>query len=40
MVKGMAKGMEKLAQRMLARNMSVSDIVDITGLSEKDILFL
>jgi hypothetical protein len=44
--KGMEKGMEKgkeekafeVARSMLARRMSVSDIVDITGLNERDIL--
>jgi hypothetical protein len=41
---GMIIGMEKekfdVARKMLARKISVSDIVDITGLNEKDILSL
>ena len=46
--KGMEKGLEKgetkkafeVARRMLSRNMSVSDIIDLTGLDEDDILAL
>jgi flagellar biosynthesis/type III secretory pathway protein FliH len=42
--KGMERGMEKgkfeVARRMLARRMSVSDIVEMTGLNEKDVLSL
>ena len=30
----------EVAQKMLTRKMSVSDIVDITGLDEEDILSL
>ena len=41
-VEGEEKGEEKkafeVARKMLARNMSVSDIVDLTGLDEKKIL--
>jgi hypothetical protein len=37
---GMEKAMEKVARSMLARRMSVSDIADITGLNERDILSL
>jgi hypothetical protein len=41
-MEGMEKGEEKkafeIARTMLARKMSISDIVDITGLNERDIL--
>jgi predicted transposase/invertase (TIGR01784 family) len=41
---GLEKGLEKkafeVAQKMLSRNVPVSDIVDMTGLNEKDILAL
>ncbi|GHS95361.1 hypothetical protein AGMMS50276_10660 [Synergistales bacterium] len=45
---GMEKGLEEgeakkafeVARRMLSRNMSVSDIIDVTGLGEDDILSL
>ncbi|GHV43402.1 hypothetical protein FACS1894187_25700 [Synergistales bacterium] len=40
MEKGMEEGMFKVARKMLARNMSVSDIIDFTGLDEDDILAL
>jgi hypothetical protein len=30
----------EVARKMLSRKMSVSDIIDITGLNEKDILSL
>ena len=30
----------EVARKMLARNMSVSDIIDLTGLDESDILAL
>jgi hypothetical protein len=35
-----AEGKFKVARSMLARGMSVSDIADITGLNERDILSL
>ncbi|MDR1622013.1 MAG: hypothetical protein LBS00_06535 [Synergistaceae bacterium] len=35
---GEGKKAFEIAQRMLARNMSVSDIIDLTGLGEKEIL--
>jgi hypothetical protein len=38
MEKGMEEGKFEVARKMLARKMSVSDIVDITGLNERDIL--
>ncbi|GHV48583.1 hypothetical protein FACS1894204_12920 [Synergistales bacterium] len=46
--KGLEKGLEEgeakkafeVARRMLSRNMSVSDIIDVTGLGEDDILSL
>jgi predicted transposase/invertase (TIGR01784 family) len=37
---GEAKGKLEVARKMLARKMSVSDIADITGLNERDILSL
>jgi hypothetical protein len=41
-VEGREKGREEkafeVARKMLARNMSVSDIIDLTGLGEKEIL--
>ncbi|GHV41827.1 hypothetical protein FACS1894187_23780 [Synergistales bacterium] len=52
MEKGLEEGIEKgleegeakkafeIARRMLSRNMSVSDIIDLTGLGEDDILSL
>jgi two-component sensor histidine kinase len=40
MMEGMEKGKFEIARKMLARRMSVSDIVDITGLNERDILSL
>jgi hypothetical protein len=36
--KGIEKGRFEIAQRMLARKMSIGEIVDLTGLDEKDIL--
>jgi predicted transposase/invertase (TIGR01784 family) len=38
MEKGMEKGMFEVARRMLARSKPLSEIVDITGLNEQDIL--
>ncbi|GHV33572.1 hypothetical protein FACS1894187_02220 [Synergistales bacterium] len=35
---GEAKKAFEVARKMLARKMSVSDIIDITGLDERDIL--
>jgi predicted transposase/invertase (TIGR01784 family) len=35
---GEARGKFDIARTMFARKMSVSDIIDITGLSEQDIL--
>ncbi|GHV39181.1 hypothetical protein FACS1894187_18860 [Synergistales bacterium] len=35
---GEAKKAFEVARKMLARKMSVSDIIDITGLNEQDIL--
>jgi predicted transposase/invertase (TIGR01784 family) len=43
---GIEQGIEKgrgekafeIARRMLARNMSIGDIIDLTGLDEKQIL--
>ncbi|MDR1481562.1 MAG: hypothetical protein LBI74_02950, partial [Synergistaceae bacterium] len=40
MGRGVEKGKFEVARRMLARKMSVSDIVEMTGLSEKDVLSL
>jgi predicted transposase/invertase (TIGR01784 family) len=44
MEKGMEKGKEEkafeIAHTMLTRRMSISDIADITGLNERDILSL
>ncbi|MDR1481983.1 MAG: hypothetical protein LBI74_05095, partial [Synergistaceae bacterium] len=37
---GMEKGKFEVARKMLARKMSVSDIVEMTGLNEKDVLSL
>ncbi|GHT01760.1 hypothetical protein AGMMS50276_30470 [Synergistales bacterium] len=37
---GEAKKAFEVARRMLSRNMSVSDIIDVTGLGEDDILSL
>jgi hypothetical protein len=37
-IEGMEKGKVEVARKMLARRMSVSEIVDITGLNEQDIL--
>ena len=37
---GIKEGKFEVARSMLARKMSVSDIVDITGLNEKDVLAL
>jgi predicted transposase/invertase (TIGR01784 family) len=37
---GKKKGKFEIARTMLARKMSVSDIADITGLNEPDILSL
>ncbi|GHV44525.1 hypothetical protein FACS1894204_01770 [Synergistales bacterium] len=34
---GKAEGKFEVARKMLARKMSVSDIIDITGLNERDI---
>jgi predicted transposase/invertase (TIGR01784 family) len=34
---GIEKGRFEIAQRMLARKMSIGEIVDLTGLDEKDI---
>jgi hypothetical protein len=39
-IEGMEKGKFEVARSMLARRMSVSDIVDITGLNERDVLSL
>jgi predicted transposase/invertase (TIGR01784 family) len=36
--KGIEKGRFEIAQRMLARKMSIGEIVDLTGLDEKEIL--
>jgi hypothetical protein len=36
--KGKIEGKFEVARKMLARKMSVGDIVDITGLNERDIL--
>ncbi|GHS95171.1 hypothetical protein AGMMS50276_09780 [Synergistales bacterium] len=38
MEKGMEKGKFEVARKMLARKMSISDIIDITGLNEQDVL--
>jgi predicted transposase YdaD len=38
MEKGMERGKVEVARKMLARRMPVSEIVDITGLNERDIL--
>jgi predicted transposase YdaD len=38
MEKGMEKGMFEVARKMLARSKPMSEIVDITGLNERDIL--
>ncbi|MDR3355534.1 MAG: hypothetical protein LBO21_10875 [Synergistaceae bacterium] len=38
--KGRAEGKFEVARKMLARRMPTSDIVDITGLNERDILSL
>jgi hypothetical protein len=40
MEKGMEKGKFEVARKMLARKMPVSDIIDITGLNERDLLSL
>ena len=40
MEKGEAKKAFEVARKMLTRNMSVSDIIDVTGLGEDDILKL
>jgi predicted transposase/invertase (TIGR01784 family) len=37
---GKFEGKFEVARKMLSRKMSVSDIIDITGLNEKDILSL
>ncbi|MDR3355512.1 MAG: hypothetical protein LBO21_10765, partial [Synergistaceae bacterium] len=37
---GEARGKFDVARKMLARRMPISDIVDITGLNERDILSL
>jgi predicted transposase/invertase (TIGR01784 family) len=37
---GREEGMEKVARTMLARRMPIRDIVDITGLNERDVLSL
>jgi predicted transposase/invertase (TIGR01784 family) len=37
---GREEGKFEVARKMLSRKMSVSDIIDITGLNEKDILSL
>ena len=39
-IKGIEKGKVEVARRMLDRKMPISDIADITGLSEKDLLSL
>jgi predicted transposase/invertase (TIGR01784 family) len=39
-VEGKVEGKFEIARSMLAHRMSVSDIVDITGLNERDILSL
>ena len=39
-IEGEIEGIEKVARRMLDRKMPISDIADITGLSEKDLLSL
>jgi predicted transposase/invertase (TIGR01784 family) len=38
--RGRAEGKFEVARTMLDRKMSVSDIIDITGLNEQDILSL
>jgi predicted transposase/invertase (TIGR01784 family) len=38
--KGIEKGKFEVARRMLARKISVGEIVDITGLNEQDVLSL
>jgi predicted transposase YdaD len=40
MEKGKGEKAFEVARKMLARRMSVSDIVDITGLNEREILSL
>jgi ribosome-binding protein aMBF1 (putative translation factor) len=40
MIEGMEKGKFEVARKMLARKMPVSEIVDITGLNERDVLSL
>ncbi|MDR1649580.1 MAG: hypothetical protein LBR71_04900, partial [Synergistaceae bacterium] len=35
---GIEEGRFEVAQKMLARNMSIGDIIDLTGLDEKQIL--
>ncbi|MDR1481167.1 MAG: hypothetical protein LBI74_00905, partial [Synergistaceae bacterium] len=37
---GMEKGKFEVARKMLARRMPISDIIDMTGLNERDILSL
>lgn len=37
---GLEQGLERVAKEALKRNMSISDIVTLTGLSEKKILKL
>lgn len=37
---GLEQGIEQTAKKMLEKNMSIKDIVDITGLSEKEITLL
>jgi hypothetical protein len=39
-MEGIEKGKFEVARSMLARRMSVSDIADITGLNERDVLSL
>jgi hypothetical protein len=38
--RGKEEGKFEVARKMLSRNMSISDIIDITGLNERDILSL
>ena len=39
-IEGKIEGKFEVARRMLDRKMPISDIADITGLSEKDLLSL
>jgi predicted transposase/invertase (TIGR01784 family) len=39
-IKGKIEGKFEVARRMLDRKMPISDIADITGLDEKDLLSL